>query len=448
MANAAIKTVTEPSCFKQDISLLGGAFKDVTGVTVSRSEMGAVTLDLSALNVGVEILTNDDVRIVEQNPANNNKLGVIKTSVDKKVYNIGDVLPDGWIVGPISPTTGNPIAIEPKSGALDGNQTLQAGKDHAKKLRKQRGNETACLPDRDTLHEIYNEIVVAGHNGEAEFDIEDGEWPDKYWSSTPHPTVSGRVGVHYFSNGIENWFYTGDSKDARVRCIRDAPEISLAVPKPAFLEQAISLLKDDFKNVTVSLSETGALRIDVSALEGVDIKILTNGSEEIIEQTPANDNEPEVTQFIDIDNNVYNIGDALPDGWILGGISPTTGNIFSIEPKKDALEGNKTSDEGDEHARKLRKQIGNETVRRMDSKELSAVFKRFTTKDPDGNDRNGKAEFDTGKYSKIRSSTLHPRIPGFGRVLYLSDGVPSWFDNGGKFAQERLIRNEPGLRPA
>ena len=146
--------------------------------------------------------------------------------------------------------------IEPKSGALEGNQTWDTGEEHAKKLLAQ-GHRNARQPDYNELHEIYNEIVATGRNGEAKFDIEDGEWPDKYWSSTPHPTVSGRAGV----NGIENWFYTGDSKDARVRCIREAPEISLAITKPAFWEQAISLLRDDFKNVTVSRSETGALNL-------------------------------------------------------------------------------------------------------------------------------------------------------------------------------------------
>ncbi len=52
-------------------------------------------------------------------------------SVTKKAYNIGDVLPDGWVVGPVSPDTGWPIAIEPAAGALDGYKTWSQGEHHA-----------------------------------------------------------------------------------------------------------------------------------------------------------------------------------------------------------------------------------------------------------------------------------------------------------------------------
>lgn len=108
MAKAQEKTVTRR---------LKGEFK---GISLSRSENGALTVDVSSLNgVDVRVITTSG-RVVKQTPAEEqtNTPGVINASVDKRAYNIGDVLQDGWVVGPVSPTTGKPIAIENPYRAL------------------------------------------------------------------------------------------------------------------------------------------------------------------------------------------------------------------------------------------------------------------------------------------------------------------------------------------
>ena len=83
-------------------------------------------------------------------------------------YQVGDVLPDGWIVGPVSPRTGQPIAIEPVSGSLDGCQTWHKGEMHALLLRKE-GHLRARQPDNGELRAIYNSIVIANRNVNAQF---------------------------------------------------------------------------------------------------------------------------------------------------------------------------------------------------------------------------------------------------------------------------------------
>jgi hypothetical protein len=57
-------------------------------------------------------------------------------------------------------------------------------------------------------------------------------------------------------------------------------------------------LRGDFKGVTVSRSETGALTVDVSALDGVDVTVITNGDGRVMKQTPAEEQTtaPGVTQ--------------------------------------------------------------------------------------------------------------------------------------------------------
>ncbi len=62
-------------------------------------------------------------------------------------------------------------------------------------------------------------------------------------------------------------------------------------------------LRGDFKGVTVSRSETGALTVDVSALGDVDVTVITNGDGRAMkltsaeEQTTAQENNGDVTQF-------------------------------------------------------------------------------------------------------------------------------------------------------
>lgn len=223
--------MTTKDAARKRMRSLRGEFK---GISLSRSETGALTVDVSSLSdVDVTVIKNGNGRVVkfsaaeEQTNAQGNNERVINASVDKRAYNIGDVLPDGWVVGPVSPTTGKPIAIEPVAGALDGYKTWHEGKDHAKTLRGQ-GHASARQPDADELNALYNGVVKAGRNRNAQFNTS-GSIPffGKYWSSTPHRSISDSARLQYFGDGVRNWHFK-DSARARVRCVRDEPAIALA----------------------------------------------------------------------------------------------------------------------------------------------------------------------------------------------------------------------------
>lgn len=176
-------------------------------------------------------------------------------TVTKKAYNIGDVIEaqdgwdqryTGWVVGPRSPETGIVMLIEPASGALDGYKTWHEGQDHAKELRE-KGYANARQPSsdlkgNDELSAIYQEVVKAGHNGNAKLNTSDSEPFGRYWSGTTvfHPYVPGywsgspdrpdyrnkpSAYMQHFDKqfgGRRGGIYA-DGARARVRCVCDAP---------------------------------------------------------------------------------------------------------------------------------------------------------------------------------------------------------------------------------
>lgn len=166
----------------------------------------------------------------EQTPEQNNVPGVINASVDKRVYNIGDALPDGWVVGPRSPKTGIVMSLEPVAGALDGYKTWHQGQDHAAELRGQ-GHANARQPsadgNSDELNAIYNDVVKAGRNGNAKLNTSGSSPFGEYWSSTTHPVIRASARMQYFGDGDRHWDFK-DGACARVRCVRDEPGLTLA----------------------------------------------------------------------------------------------------------------------------------------------------------------------------------------------------------------------------
>jgi len=130
-------------------------------------------------------------------------------TVTKQAYNIGDVLPDGWVVGPVSPETGIVMAIEPAENALDGYQTWYAGEDHAVKLLHDQGHANARQPTDTELNTIYNEVVEAGRNDNTEFDntsdsnLYGAYRSGMYWSSTLAPDLSlpDLARIRFFNDG-------------------------------------------------------------------------------------------------------------------------------------------------------------------------------------------------------------------------------------------------------
>jgi hypothetical protein len=142
------------------------------------------------------------------------------------VYEIGDVLPDGWVVGPVSSDTGKPIAIEPASTALDGYKTWHQGEEHAARLRGQ-GNANARQPSEGELSAIYNDVMKAGRNGNAKLSTSGSNPYGEYWASTTHPDLRDGARVQSFGDGLRRWNYKDDA-DARVRCVRDEPGLTFA----------------------------------------------------------------------------------------------------------------------------------------------------------------------------------------------------------------------------
>ncbi len=214
---------------KIDTMSLKGAFQ---GITLSRYETGDLVVDVSFFNgLRSQLLITASGEVVKQMPAEeqNSKVteetGAIDGSVDKQAYSIGDVLPNGWVAGPVSPTTGKPMAIEPVSGALEGYQTWYKGEEHAKTLRGQ-GYASARQPDENELNVLYNEVVKAGHNQNAQFNTSCFVSYGQYWSSKTKPYNPKSARTQYFDNGDEYGGFKGEAS-ALVRCVSDAPDITL-----------------------------------------------------------------------------------------------------------------------------------------------------------------------------------------------------------------------------
>ena len=146
--------------------------------------------------------------------------------IKKKTYQIGDVLPDGWIVGPVSPTTHKVIAIESPKTAPQEYRRWHAGESHAEKLRTQ-GHTNARQPNSNELTALYNEIVKADRNQAAQLNTE--PYIGKYWASDSPQSAGRQPNIAYIQR-LDSGVRAEEFKDdviARVRCIRDEPELQL-----------------------------------------------------------------------------------------------------------------------------------------------------------------------------------------------------------------------------
>lgn len=220
----------------------GPAAISVNGITLTIDADGKPTLktpgdatvitngNITAYSTDGNIIAYTSGTVQLKAPAPEQTNGITAT-VTKNTYNIGDVLPDGWVVGPRSPKTGIVMAIEPVSGALDGYKTWHQGEDHAKDLREQ-GHANARQPsadnDNDELKAIYNEVVKAQRNGNAKLDTSSGSGPcGKYWSGTSNPFYQADARVQFLDDGLRG-VGNKDRALARVRCVRDEPGLTLA----------------------------------------------------------------------------------------------------------------------------------------------------------------------------------------------------------------------------
>jgi len=174
---------------------------------------------VSVNGVRVEIRTDGSVKF---NPVANDE----QRTAGGKAPKTGDLLPDGWIVGPVSPDTGEPIAIEPVSGALEGFKTWYQGESYAAELRG-KGNANARQPSDSELNAIFNDVMKAGRNGNARLDTSDSSPYGIYWSGTTLPDYRDLAHFHFLGDGNRGAGCKAVAC-ARVRCVRDEPGLTLA----------------------------------------------------------------------------------------------------------------------------------------------------------------------------------------------------------------------------
>jgi hypothetical protein len=203
------------------------ALKDhFEGVVLKKSPFGKIIIDISQLSeVDLTIITNGAVRL-RPPPINVNliELGLVPGSddvtsssrVDSRAYKIGDVLPDGWVVGPVSPKTRKVMSIEPVREAVVGTQVHYKGVSQAVALLEE-GHLNARLPSMSELRIIYKKIVKAELDHNSQLGLV------QYWSSEKDEYDS--LLAFDFKKAKEIW--KSDQAFAHIRCVRDEPGITL-----------------------------------------------------------------------------------------------------------------------------------------------------------------------------------------------------------------------------
>lgn len=187
------------------------------GVDTSTSGPMGVFVSGAMTQLIIKEMHKEGYRLAIVGANNNNPQSA---TVTKKAYNIGDVLPDGWVVGPRAPETGIIMGIEPVSCALRGRRTWEEGENHAKKLRKE-GNIDARQASLGELRVIYEKLVEPGYNHKAKFG-RDSYPGEGYWSTGKSVHYEFPIMV-YFGKFFDS--YVGSR--SLVRCVRDEPKISL-----------------------------------------------------------------------------------------------------------------------------------------------------------------------------------------------------------------------------
>lgn len=202
---------------------------DFSIVTIERSDNGVLTIDVSSLgDTDIDVITTGKglVRERVKITATDNTTYETTTSIEPKTYKICDILPDGWIVGPISPTTGKPIAIEPTAEALQGYLSWHEGEKHAKHRRDQ-GHAGARQADFDELRVLFHEVAEKlPCNQVARFNRRGHPPYGKYWLSSEYFKDRQFAHLRLFGFGHDHWDHK-DKRAAYVRIIRDEPNLKL-----------------------------------------------------------------------------------------------------------------------------------------------------------------------------------------------------------------------------
>ncbi|MFP4097169.1 MAG: hypothetical protein ACLFP8_00695 [Alphaproteobacteria bacterium] len=141
-----------------------------------------------------------------------------------------------------------------------------------------------------------------------------------------------------------------------------------------------------------------------------------------------------------IDSPAFHLGDVLPGGWIIGGVSQETGLVYSIEPLDIALEGRQTWHAGQEHAQSLR-DAGYNNARQPLMNDLRWMYLRVAREPA----LNARAGFDLGNCSSIWSGQMVPDEPDHAYLWDFEDGFEDDALENYPFARVRCIRDEPKI---
>lgn len=216
------------------------------------------------------------------------------------------------------------------------------------------------------------------------------------------------------------------------------------------------ILQDAFPSVQVNdliltVSEGG--HITISSETGAPI-ILDRSVSFFQDHPPAKvDKTPIIPDVTEIpadkistdagDPNAHEIGAKLSDGWIVMGVSPDTGDVFSAEPVLHVLKGYQSWHSGENRAHKLRK-AGHDNARQPSPGELSAIYNHVIKAH-----RNHHADFNTSTctpYGVYWGAIQKPGAANDAWVQYMDDGRSNFGITRFSNARVRCVRDEPALK--
>ncbi|MFP4386030.1 MAG: hypothetical protein ACLFRA_02340 [Alphaproteobacteria bacterium] len=171
------------------------------------------------------------------------------------------------------------------------------------------------------------------------------------------------------------------------------------------------------------------LIIDTLALQedGVQVEIVDKKSRAVLINRPE-------TPSAQINGRSYDIGSVLPDGWILGPLSPTTGRHLKIEPPDENINGDITWDEGEFRAHKIEKGARHPTLA-----ELKAIYKHIVRGGQDENTMLATGIFTSRQY--WTSTPYNNAHPGIAMTLHVDHGATYCHLKHNKSATSRLVRD-------
>lgn len=142
------------------------------------------------------------------------------------------------------------------------------------------------------------------------------------------------------------------------------------------------------------------------------------------------------------------IGEELADGWIVAGLSPETGDVFSVEPEANALKGAHAWDQGEEHAQNLRN-AGHDNARQPSEAEFYTIYNNIVKGDQNDQTKLDINTHGTGASLPCGLYWASTQTRGFASSIWfqhIEGEHGAWLRRDDDTAHTRCIRSEPGLK--